>query len=237
MSRPVEEYAIEQERHGGRRFRHPAIGNVQLFRTSGLSALVDSQVLHQHWVTIKVQFGELADLGDGILRPSPFGARVVELSMTEAQWAHFVSSFSDGRGTACTIEYAATGAPRDIPRVPDPKGIAEDLRAMQAKSADNIDAEYDATEAEVLAAVAKYMPKKIGEQVAVAVKGMRHRHRSHTSFIRDSMAEVTERFVARAKVEVEAKAQSVIHSLGLRALAEKERPFYGQLPLPPDEPK
>jgi hypothetical protein len=221
---PVQDYAVEIASYGPKYIHHPAIGNIQLSRVSGNRALVDSESMHQRYVRLEIQTGSLVDLGDGLRRPSTAGGKdLVQVYMTEAQWAHFVSSFSDGSGTACTLDHYRDGERYLPPQVPDPKGFGADLSKQVDEHAHNLDASYDRMESEVLEVLEKYVPKTKRDSVMSTVKAMRQAHKPAAKWLRTCMTEVAEGFVARAKLEVEAKAQAVIHTLGLKALAAEQK--------------
>jgi len=83
---------------------HKSYGNITVTRCSSTGTfLFGSDARHHHFVHVEINSAEMRrDLSHNWLSPRK---RLVEFYMTESQWAHFVSSFSDGTGTPVTLRY------------------------------------------------------------------------------------------------------------------------------------
>lgn len=89
---------------GSKLLRHPAYGQIGASRTyGGGRALYGSDFRHNSSVTIRISESEVTrDLS----RDWPHATReIVEVTLSEAQWATFVSSLNMGEGTQCTLAH------------------------------------------------------------------------------------------------------------------------------------
>ena len=100
---------------------HPAYAQISASRVSGHAVLYGSDFNHQHYVTISITPSELHrglsyDRPHALLR-----GEIVEVALSEAQWAHFVSSMNQGSGTQCTVQHLHGKLVPQIPEPPDRK--------------------------------------------------------------------------------------------------------------------
>jgi hypothetical protein len=105
MTRPIEqEPEVSQGGLDDTVFRHPAFGNICVSRPSGSATLFGSELKHQHYVSITIN---RAEKHRSLHRDWIFGKdTILEISMSESQWATFVASSGMGGGTPCTLNYA-----------------------------------------------------------------------------------------------------------------------------------
>jgi hypothetical protein len=83
---------------------HPAYGMIGASRVSGGAYLYGSDFRHQHWMTIRIHHGRLlrSDLSyDHYMAEG----QIIEVELSEAQWATFVSAANVGDGVPCTINW------------------------------------------------------------------------------------------------------------------------------------
>jgi len=116
MAREIEEPKLVKEDHHGKSYEHPAFGQIRASRVSGHAVLYGSDFVHQGFVTITISTSQLQRT---LAREWYFGkSEVIEVALSEAQWATFVSSMNMGSGVPCTIErQAGVGL---IPGLPPP---------------------------------------------------------------------------------------------------------------------
>lgn len=84
--------------------KEPFMGNISLSRTSGNGQVMfDSPHAHQHVISMTISTAyRKHDLSRDWIFPED---RIVQLDMTEAQWAKMVSSIGMGSGTPVTLKY------------------------------------------------------------------------------------------------------------------------------------
>ena len=105
----------------GATLSHPAFAQIGAYRTSGSANLYGSDFPHQHYIVIKIHRSQL----DRRLSNDWPHTRddLIEVALSEAQWATFVSSLNVGQGVQCTLQYLGR---EEIPSLPNP----EDRRVL-----------------------------------------------------------------------------------------------------------
>lgn len=124
---------------------HPAWALIGAHRVTGGAALFDSDVKHQHYVTVTLSRAKRKrDLHRDWFHP---GEEIVEVAMSEAQWAAFVSSMNSGTGVPATLTWDRTREDPRVPAVPFEPRLAESLAEVRSASADamaDVQAAFDA---------------------------------------------------------------------------------------------
>lgn len=99
---------------------HPAFGLIGASRTTVTPGvhLFDSDIRHQHTVRVRLKTASRRrDLHHDWIHAD---TEIVEVELSEAQWASFVSSMNSGDGVPCTIRWRADGG--GVPEFPyDPR--------------------------------------------------------------------------------------------------------------------
>jgi hypothetical protein len=191
---------------------HPAYGLIGASRVSGNTALFGSDFMHQHYVTIQIS---RADLHRSLSRDWPAGrGEIIEVALSEAQWATFVSSMNVGQGIQCTIQHQNHQRTPQIPRPPE--------RHQQfAREASERLAKFDQEMAELERMVGKVnMGSKAKEELLFKMQIMRTNLPANIKFVGDQFVEHMEDVTEAAKVEVNAYLTSAIHQTGIKALQE-----------------
>lgn len=211
----VEPTLIKKDPIHGDEYAHPAFGQIAVFRTSGAAHLYGSDFTHQHYMTIRVHE---STLNRNLSEDWPHArGTLVEVALSEAQWATFVSSINMGAGVQCTIQ-AREGNPL-VPELPAPdrkaqfeneakQDLAEietALKALRAKVAENTVGLTKAKAADLLG------------HVDTAIR----RVNDSLPFVAKQMDEHMEKTVERAKVEVHGYISQQIQHAELAALGER----------------
>jgi hypothetical protein len=194
---------------------HPAFGKVVLSRVhaSPGASLFDSEIRHPEYVTVKVVRAERErDLN----RDWIFGRQtVVEFAVSTAQWADLVSSFSNGDGVPCTLQYTETdGVLPAIPFEPrlalsqaETRGAADRAFAKIREAFEVVDAKPTKANLRSLRAAIENAP-------------------SNVEFAARSLTEHTEKVVTKARADIEAMLETAARS---RGLAPAETPTLAEL--------
>jgi hypothetical protein len=118
--RPIQEPTITRETGPmeGDLYQHPAYGQIQANRVSGNASLYGSDFEHNGYVTVAIRRSELKR---SLSTDWPFAREeLIEVAMSESQWAHFVSAMNTGQGAQCTIQHinreTIPGLPRPVDR-------------------------------------------------------------------------------------------------------------------------
>lgn len=98
---------------GDRAFAHPAYGQIGASRATGNTTLYGSDFVHHQYVTIQISRSQLhRDLS----HDWEFAReQLIEVKLSEAQWATFVSSMNSGSGVPCTLDHVGRERMPDIP--------------------------------------------------------------------------------------------------------------------------
>jgi hypothetical protein len=194
---------------------HPSWGMIGASRGSWSPpgvALFDSDIRHQHAVTVTVKgAARRRDYShDHIYGGS--GEVYVEVTMSEAQWASFVSSMNVGDGTPCTVQ--RTQNQLFVPQAPYAPRLA--LTMSEAKNAAH---EAFAPIGEALAAyqklVADKAPARERKQAYELLESRIRNAAPNVDFVGKKLAEHAENVVNRARADIEAYVTKKAVQLGL----------------------
>ena len=190
---------------------HPAYGQIMAARVSGTTALYGSDFLHHHFVMIEIHESYLMR---SLSRDWPHATReLIRVSLSEAQWARFVSALNTGDGAQCTID-RVDGVAR--PEIPEPPArIAQFQDELRADLADAI-ARCDALRADVESS--GNMPKGTRQKVLDALHMIRMRIFDSVPYVAKSFDEHVEQTTERARIEINAHLTATVQRAGLTAL-------------------
>jgi len=217
MPRQIQEPSATVERDGsGQRtiYQHPAFGKIRAGRVEGLAALYGSDFEHQRYIRIKIGPSRLErSLSDDSYFTTNEG--YIEVDLSEAQWATFVSSLNVSQGVPCTVAYR-DGKP--IPGLPKPESRTQqfggELKERMARAAQRLQ------EVEDLVAASGLSKAKQAEMRA-SLDHARMDIGVHAEFVVGRFDEHMEQTVEAAKTEVNAYLLGSIQRAGLEALGAK----------------
>lgn len=218
MSRDIEEPTVTEEGfQGAKRYSHPAYGQISVSRISGgRRALYGSDFYHHQSVRVSISTSTL----DRHLNSDwPHECKeIIEVEMSEAQWATFVSTFGIGGGVQCTIRH------RDGKMVPGfpSRDEADEFSADMSEQAKDALAALKASAAAVMNAK---MSKKDAETILAGIRKAAQEIGVNADFVQKCFNEHMEGRVEKAKVEIHAYLQNSIQRAGLEALAKGANPL------------
>ena len=186
----------------------PYMGTVQISRVSGHVALFDSEAKHQHFIALRINHADRRrSLSQDWIHSK---GQVVEVYMTEAQFAAMITSLNMGAGTPCTLNWIKGEGSIQGPVTPD----------------DRIDMFHDEMLERLERAVEKIKALKeapgISKKNQAALDGILTEITSNTGFVADQFGEHMEHCITKAKAEVEAYLSAYIQRAGLTALGAPE---------------
>lgn len=195
--------------------RHPSYGSVSVARVSGSAQLFQSPFEHQHYISVQVS---RAERQRNLSTDHHFTrAELIEFSMSEAQWARFVSSIGSGGGVPCTLERVGGHRQERCPQQPGIERFHDDLRKSAEKAVEFMKLAI-AKGNEVLEAKA---PTKT--QRAELVEAMDRAHRTLTDslpWIAEMLRERMSEIVVDGKTELEAFALNTLIRYGLDGISK-----------------
>lgn len=117
---------------------HPAFAEISVNHYSGSTHLYGSDFSHMHFIALRIARSELhRNLSDD--RPMAASSPLIEVMMSEAQWAHLISSVG-GQGNPCTLR-SFNG--ERVPQIPAPKTrveqFADESNARIAQALQNLE--------------------------------------------------------------------------------------------------
>lgn len=186
--------------------RHPAYALIGASRVSGTTHLYGSDFAHRNYVTITVRRSERRrdpsrdwDCGR---------EELIEVALSEAQWAAFVSAMNVGQGVPCTLERVAGVR---VPDLPAPASRAEQFKGefgAQLKKG-----------REILMALKQKLAEGKGKRETVPLLDHALAELGgNLGFVADQFGEHMEHTVEAAKTEVNAYMLNAVQRAGLAAL-------------------
>lgn len=217
MKRLVEEPVTTEEEFGRSVTRHPAFGQIVASRVSGHQVLYGSDFRHNAYMTIKIVRSELHR---SLSRDWHFGNdQVIEVALSEAQWATFVSAPNIGSGVPCTIEHIQG---QYMPRLPDPKSRVDQFRAeVETKLQDSLQ-QLDVVMREL---DEMGLPKGKAARIKERLRHARLQLANNLPFMAEQFDEHMEETVKKAKAEVHGYMTGVVQRAGLGVLTQKMLPL------------
>lgn len=202
-------------------YSHPSFCQIQASRVSGgASNLYGSRASHQHKVAIRIFTSK--HIVEDYFQERFFGDRkeIIEVEMTESQWATFISTMNVGMGTPCTLGrlQGERIPPPPIPvshkehfdeQVKDKyRKILKELNEKLNKALEQIDEMK----------ISNKMKESLKKNIALPFQHFE----SNSEFFVECMEEEKEKIVTTAKQEIEA---AVTH-----ARMNISQDSYGQIP-------
>jgi hypothetical protein len=205
----------------GERLRRPSFGLISIHRVNGAFDLYGSSIHHTEAIAITVSTSTYKrDLSNDWYFP---GDEVVQLYMSPAQWASFVSSFNMGGGIPCTLRW--TQKDRSIEHEPERNRkelFAEEFEA-KIKGATDAAAKLAKRAGELLnrpGTLTKAEKQELLGLMGHIVQDIR----SNIPFVEEQFREQMEKTVTEASKEIEAIFHRIIEHTGISALKDGYRP-------------
>lgn len=197
---------------GEYRESHPAYAQISACHQSGDSFLYGSDFKHQHTVAIRIHASErIRNLSNDWYNPA--ARPIIEVVLSESQWAAFVSHPNRGEGTPCTLRYLNG---ENVPGLPAPELQTEQFgREFRTRLERAVAAQRRAAELVAASGLSKAKQSEILSALNAAERDMG----SNLEFVAGQFSEHMERVVTKAKTEVNAMANMALHNAGMRALA------------------
>ena len=121
---------------------HPSFAVIGAYRVSGRTTLAGSPLKHQGFVNIRIGYAK-EHVSHTHSHFMATGQCIAEVSLSEAQWATFVSNMNVGSGVPCTVEYAKDGKTVRHPYIEDESFDQKreaDIRRATAKAQEQLTA-------------------------------------------------------------------------------------------------
>ena len=119
---------------------HPSFAVIGAYRVSGRATLAGSPLRHHGFVNIRIGYAK-EHVSHTHSHFMATGQCIAEVSLSEAQWATFVSNMNVGSGVPCTVEYAKDGKTVRHPYIEDESFDQKreaDIRRATAKAQEQL---------------------------------------------------------------------------------------------------
>lgn len=183
---------------------HPAWGLIGASRVSHSppgAALFDSDIKHNHFVVLRIR---RASRKRDLYRDWKHGEdELIEVAMSEAQWASFVSTLNMGDGVPCTIERVGNEFMPGVEYEPRLAVSMDEVSAAATKALEHIQTAFDAYKESKSAKNRKALESAIANAPA------------NLRFAAESLSEHAENVVSRARADIEAAVVSKARQLGI----------------------
>lgn len=189
---------------------HPAYGQITASRVHGRGYLYGSDFEHQNYVSISVYTSELVrDLSTDWPHA---GRMLISLSLSEAQWAAFVSSMNVGEGTRCTLEFAEG---REIAKIAGKAGRKDQFSNEMRDCLSTVEAGVKRLRAQIDNA---NIPSRVKKELFAIMIDIENHLSPNITFVSERFGSHIETVTEHAKIEVNAYIQGAINRAGLQAL-------------------
>lgn len=221
---PTETYLVREESPNRVKETHPSYGVVGISRVSGRADLFASDVVHHHFLSLRIK--EAARVIDGTFEHVSGGRQLIEVWMTEAQFAQMITQPNVGDGVPCTLHdvwgdetsWNNDWGNRPAPPPPAPiiDGYKKEVEEKGAKVSEDI-AKAQALVTEMLTGK-KNLTKKNLDAVRDALYFAKMTADSNMPFVVERMNEAMEKKAASAVVEFETFVSQSLQARGLAYL-------------------
>lgn len=193
---------------------HPAYGNVRLtHHQGGELKMFGSDLRHNNRVHLEFSYAEEErHLNKSWITQK---GRILEVEMTEAQWAHFVSSVGSGAGTPVTLKTLRDG---DLVQLPEIKGQKTEKQKASKEFKDKLDKTIEKGEDALnklreLHIKGKASKKELAEVLSLMQQSL-GRFASDTEFSVEMFEEAMEGLVEKAKIQIESHIMLTAQRIG-----------------------
>ncbi|MEI9428695.1 hypothetical protein [Mesorhizobium sp. Cs1299R1N3] len=216
--RLIEEPVTKADRNGdASNTTHPAFGQIVAHRVSGQATLYGSDFKHNATIRVTIARSELRrDLSKDWHHARN---ELIEVELSEGQWATFISSLNVGSGTPCTVKHVQG---EQMPGLPDPidrsKQFSGELDGKLKDSIENLQTILSRMDEMGLP---KGKTAELRETLETAVREMS----ANMPFVAESFGRHVAKTVDRAKQEIHGYMQGVINRAGIAALSGEPLPL------------
>ena len=214
---------------------HPAYGVVRIHSVSGSATLFDSELKHRHYVTLSVHRAtRKRSLSSDWIHGS--ADAIVEVAMSEVQFARMVSSAGNGSGVPCTLQSVNGNMQEPLTHKSRMDKFGEEIDKHRS-SADKAHRAAEAALEEILSGT-----KKMTKENLKNIKGLLEHSRmemgTNMDFVVDQAHEAVEKIVDTGKAEIEAFIGHTATRLGMESLkSEMPRLASGTIDATPHDGK
>lgn len=233
MAKQYERPTIKQtpDKHHESEERHPAYAVIGASRVSATPGqfLFGSDFRHGHFVRIRVlPASRHRSLAHDWIHPTSL-TPLIEVNLSESQWAAFVSTLNSGDGVPCTLDRVI-----DRGDVPGIEGTPDRTRQFSAEARETLQRTAQALDDMQQRIQGAKMAAGVRDALLADIHKAKMNLGGNLDFVAKSFSQHVERTVDQARAEIAAHVQAAISRAGLKALGASEDAV---LQLAPGEPE
>ena len=206
---------------------HPAWGVIQISRVNGQTYLFDSDFLHHNYIVLRICTAR--KISDDIHSNIMDDKQIVEVSMSETQFARMISSLNMGCGTPCTLERVympLSLQEHDGERLP--RIEPEDVRETHKDKIKQVVNERLDKLRDIESRIKKWRSEKHRptlSELDELTEGIQSLHlASNFAFFQEQFEEKMELTIDEGRTEIEAHVNSIVKQFGLNEIQRKQLP-------------
>lgn len=188
---------------------HPAFAQIGVSRVQGNANLYGSDFQHQHFMIITVRRSELHRRFSRDWEMA--GDELIEVALSEAQWASFVSSPNVGSGVTCTLHHV-NGQP--VPLLPKPEATHKKFQAEMMEQMAQLQADLR----ELAEGIDGPLNKTRAHDIKTKIDRISERLVNNTGFVAKQFDSHIEKTVEKAKIEINAYTTNMVMRTGIEAM-------------------
>lgn len=201
---------------------HPSFGMVGFYRMTGNPGRLFGSPLktHEAFVTLRVSKGtRYNDYGQDRYHGGMRG-EILELILSEGQFASLLTSMNVGTGVPCTLRYILG---KEVEKPPEDIEIeVEKVRKAFSKDMRDAVAEVKAAKKEMAELLEKKtLSKSDRERIMDVISRVEMHIESNAPFMLSQFEEAAEKVVVHSKAEIDAFLTNNVFMEGMKAIAEK----------------
>ena len=204
----------------GTSYKHPSFGMLSFNRThGGHSNLFGSSIQHNDTIHMVLREGVVTrGLNDDWYVGED---EILEVEMSQSQFAELITSMNVGTGTPCTIKYLrGKGRIGEADFTNKRQQITNEFKESMNERMSDAKEFYD--EVKELFATKKSIGKGDREMILRKLANVTQGMESNSKFIFDQFQEQVDKTITEAKGEIEAFAQNKINAIAQQALVEQK---------------
>lgn len=197
---------------------HPAYGLIGWSRVQGHLPLYRSVVDTGHQIAVRISEGYMFAEGVGGDEHHMDGKRIVEVRMSESQFAAFICTPNQGVGIPCTITDRVVGGEyKRMPTVPAETKASKRLKEEGQRAAERQKKYAVEAVAQIRALVGNKLGKKGTEELGRLLDRIGDTTTANIEYAAKCLGEHAEKLTQNIQQEVEATIQARLHQLGIEA--------------------
>lgn len=204
----------------GTSYKHPSFGMLSFNRThGGHSNLFGSSIQHNDTIHMVLREGVVTrGLNDDWYVGED---KILEVEMSQSQFAELITSMNVGTGTPCTIKYLrGKGRINEADFINKRQQIANEFKESMNERMSDAKEFYD--EIKELFATKKSIGKGDREMILKRLANVTQGMESNSKFIFNQFQNQVDKTITEAKGEIEAFAQNKINAIAQQALVEQK---------------